>query len=130
MREVEYEHELGENTFVRVRFVRERKQIQPMAKRVKKRKLTEDEIIQRNLDLQTAFNNYIFDHPEVLDKLPNSFRLVILPQDDPELSLLNLHMLSKRQKRGKPVVIVLMRSSGRISITAQPDVFLPLPLAA
>ncbi|MEK6575815.1 MAG: DUF5647 family protein [Chloroflexota bacterium] len=99
-------------------------------KELKKRKLTEDEIIQRNLDLQTAFNNYIFDHPEVLDKLPNSFRLVILPQDDPELSLLNLQMLSKRQKRDKPVVIVLMRSSGRISITAQPDVFLPLPLAA
>src|SRR3990172_2085457 len=106
------------------------REVRTMAKRVKKRKLTEDEIIQRNLDLQTAFNNYIFDHPEVLDKLPNSFRLVILPQDDPELSLLNLHMLSKRQKRDKPVVIVLMRSSGRISITAQPDVFLPLPLAA
>jgi len=101
-----------------------------MAKRVKKGKLTDDEIIQRNLDLQGAFNNYIFENPKVLDRLPNSFRLVILPQDDPELSLINLQMLNKRQKGDRPVVIVLMRSSGRVSIKkTQPDVFLPLPLA-
>jgi hypothetical protein len=57
--------------------------------------------------------------------------LVILPQDDPELSLINLQMLNKRPKRDKPIVIVLMRSSGRVSIRkSQPDVFLPLPLAA
>jgi hypothetical protein len=40
-------------------------------------------------------------------------------------------MLNKRPKRDKPVVIVLMRSSGRVSIRkSRPDVFLPLPLAA
>ena len=101
-----------------------------MAKRIKKQKLTDDQIIQRNLNLQTAFNNYIFENPEMLDRLPASFRLVILPQDDPELSLINLQMLNKRQKKDKPVVIVLMKS-GRISIKhAEPDVFLPLPVAA
>ena len=101
-----------------------------MAKRVKKQRLTADEIIQRNLDLQTTFNNYIFENPGMIDRLPNSFRLVILPQDDPQLSLINLQMLNKRQKKDKPVVIVLMKS-GRISIKkSEPDVFLPLPLAA
>ena len=102
-----------------------------MAKRVKKAKLTEDDIVQRNLDLQTAFNNYLFENPDMLDRLPASFRLVILPEDDPEFSLINLQMLNKRPKRDKPVVIVLMRSSGRVSIKkSQPDVYLPLPLAA
>ena len=102
-----------------------------MARQIKKKKLTDDEIVQRNLDLQMAFNKYIFEKPEVLDHLPDSFRLVILPQDDPELTLVNLQMLNKRQKRDKPVVIVLMRSSGRISLKKlQPDLFLPLPLVA
>ncbi len=102
-----------------------------MAKRVKKTKLTDDVIVQRNLDLQTAFNKYLFENPEMLDRLPSSFRLVILPQDDPELSLINLQMLNKRQKRDRPIVIVLMQSGGRVSIKkSQPDVFLPLPLAA
>lgn len=102
-----------------------------MARQIKKKKLTDDQIVQRNLDLQMAFNKYIFENPEVLDHLPDRFRLVILPQDDPELSLVNLQMLNKWQKRDKPVVIVLMRSSGRISLKKlQPDVFLPLPLAA
>ena len=102
-----------------------------MAKRVKKAKMTEDDIVQRNLDLQTAFNKYLFENPDMLDRLPVSFRLVILPEDDPELSLINLQMLNRRQKRDKPVIIVLMRSSGRVSVKkSQPDVFLPLPLAA
>jgi threonine dehydrogenase-like Zn-dependent dehydrogenase len=62
-----------------------------MAKRIKKQKLTDDEIVRRNLNLQ---------------------------------------MLNKRQKKDKPVVLVLMKS-GRISIKqAEPDVFLPLPVAA
>ncbi|MBI4630434.1 MAG: hypothetical protein HY740_01730 [Chloroflexi bacterium] len=66
----------------------------------------------------------------MMDRLPNSFRLVILPQDDPELSLINLQMLNKRQKKDKPVVLVLMKS-GRVSIKhTEPDVFLPLPVAA
>lgn len=102
-----------------------------MAKRLQKQTLTKDEIVERNLALQTAFNQYMFDHPNMLERLPDSFRLVILPQDDPELSLINLQMLNSRQKRDKPVVIVLMRSKGRIAVSQlAPDVFLPLPLAA
>ncbi len=102
-----------------------------MAKRIQKQKLTRDKIIERNLALQTAFNQYLFDHPAMLDRLPDSFRLVILPQDDPELSLINLQLLNSRQKRDTPVVIVLMRSKGRVAVSQiQPDVFLPLPLAA
>ncbi len=102
-----------------------------MAKRIQKQKLTQDEIVERNLILQTAFNQYMFDHPELLDRLPDSFRLVILPHDDPELSLINLQMLNARRKSDKPVVIVLMRSKGRVAVRQlPPDVFLPLPLAA
>ena len=101
-----------------------------MAKRVKKHRLTNDDIIQRNLDLQTAFNTYIFENPEMLDRLPVSFRLVILPQDDPELSLINLQLLNERPKKDKPVVIVLMKGQNISSIRKnEPDVFLPLPLA-
>jgi len=34
-----------------------------MAKRIQKQKLTQGKIVERNLALQTAFNQYLFDHP-------------------------------------------------------------------
>src|SRR3990172_7194951 len=43
-----------------------RPKVRAMAKNIKKRKLTDDDIVQRNLNLQFAFNRYIFDNPEML----------------------------------------------------------------
>jgi len=76
-----------------------------MAKGIKKQKLTDEEIVRRNLDLQTAFNNYIFKNPGMMDRLPNSFRLVILPQDDPELSLINLQILNSDRRKTNPLCL-------------------------
>ena len=89
--------------------------------------LTNDEIIQRNVDLSFAFNRYIFDHPQVLDQLPGEFRLVILPQSDPALSMHNLKMLNQWRERDKPVVLVLMQDGWETAgVSVRPDVFLPV----
>jgi hypothetical protein len=39
--------------------------------------MTDDEMFERNLELQTAFMQYLSDHPDILDRLPDDFRLVI-----------------------------------------------------
>ena len=92
-----------------------------------KRKVIPPQAGERNLTLQANFNQYILDHPEVLDQLPEKFRLVILPLDDPELSAYNLYMLRNWEKRDKPVVIVLMQASGMVTIKKiRPEVYLPL----
>ena len=89
--------------------------------------LDEAAVVQRNLDLQAAFNNYLVANPEVLDRLPPKFRLVILPDDDPQLSWYNLNLLGKQGDQSKPVVIVRLRQSGRIDLEeAQPEVLVPL----
>ena len=96
-----------------------------MAKR--KAKLAEDEIVKRNLNLHSAFTQYILERPEILDHLPSDFRLVILPENDPELRAYNLELLDKHPAKGKPVIFVRMRLDKKIDFKKQrPTVYLPL----
>ncbi|MBI3764177.1 MAG: hypothetical protein HY260_20235 [Chloroflexi bacterium] len=89
--------------------------------------LDEVAVVNRNLELQTAFNNYIFANPDVLDRLPDRFRLVILPEDDPQLCWYNLDLLTKQGDQNKPVVIVRMRRGGQIDFAqSRPEVLVPL----
>jgi len=71
--------------------------------------MTDEEMFNKNLDLHTAFMQYILDHPKFLDRLPSDFHLVILPEDDPALAKRNRDLL-KTQNFGKPVVVVRMKS--------------------
>ncbi|HZQ07421.1 MAG TPA: DUF5647 family protein [Anaerolineae bacterium] len=71
--------------------------------------MTDQELFQRNMDLQTAFIQYTLSHPEILDKLPTDYQLVILPEDEPELVRRNQELLEK-QKFNKPIVVVRMKS--------------------
>ena len=92
--------------------------------------MTNDEILERNLDLQTAFMQYLFDHPDILDHLPDDFRLVILPDDDPELGQRNLELLSQRGNGDKPLVIARLRTRQPFDLEASPpQVFVPLMAA-
>ncbi|MDE3089512.1 MAG: hypothetical protein KGJ80_09030 [Chloroflexota bacterium] len=71
--------------------------------------MNDQEMFNRNLELETAFNQYILEHPEILDRLPSDFHLVIFPEDDPELANRNQALLES-QNFGKPVVVVRMKS--------------------
>ncbi len=89
--------------------------------------MTDSEMLERNLELQTAFMRYLFNHPELLDHLPDDFWLVILPDDDPELGQRNLGLLGQRGNGDKPVIIVRMRTRQPLDLEAQPpQVFTPL----
>lgn len=72
--------------------------------------MTHDEMLQRNIDLETAFGQYVLEHPEILDTLPKDFQLLILPDDDPELARRNQELL-EQQNFGKPIVVVRMTST-------------------
>lgn len=41
-------------------------------------------------ELSEQFNRYVFDHPEILDKIPDKAVLVLLDADDPEFNQANL----------------------------------------
>ena len=93
--------------------------------------MTDDEMFERNLELQTAFMQYILDHPDILDRLPDDFRLVILPDDDPELGQRNLELLGHQGDADKPVVIARMRTQRPFDMkTRPPQVFVPVTAVA
>ena len=53
---------------------------------------------------------YVFAHPEVLDRIPAGASLLIIPTDNAELAQANEHTLRSLRARGLPVVVVRMKS--------------------
>ena len=69
-----------------------------MARKVK------SDIAERNIRITGEIMEYLINHPKVFDVLPDHFELVVLPEDDPEISLFNLELLQKYGSEGKPIV--------------------------
>ncbi len=89
--------------------------------------MRDDKIFEFNVDLQAAFMQYVIAQPGVLDQLPDDFQLVILSDDDPELSWRNLELLKEQGDADKPIVIVRMRTQELVDMTTQPlQIFTPI----
>ena len=52
---------------------------------------------------------YVFEYPDVLDKMPRGAVLVILPEDDKELHDENYKVSEENKKKGVHVFIVTMK---------------------
>jgi len=68
--------------------------------------MTEDELVAKNLILTTEFDRYVLEHPEFAEQIPPNAQVVLLPEDDPELSERNLEISRKQREPGQPVVYV------------------------
>ena len=68
-------------------------------------------IVEYNIALLGRLMRYLLANPSVFNSLPDSFELVILPEDDPEIRLYNLQLLDNYGSEGKPVVLVRMKTS-------------------
>jgi len=83
------------------------------------------EVIERNLNLVSEITRFIFQNPSLLDNLPSDFQLVVLPEDDPELSLYNLKLMTSHQV-DKPIVMVRLSSGQPDFIHNPPQLYVPL----
>lgn len=54
--------------------------------------------------------NYVFEHPEVLDRIPEGAVLVILPKDDEVLYDENYKVMTENKMKGIPVFVVTMKT--------------------
>ena len=89
--------------------------------------MKDDEMFELNIDLQAAFMQYVIARPDVLDQLPDDFRLIILSDDDSALSWRNLELLKEQGDTDKPIVIVRMRTRELVDLMAQPlQIFVPV----
>jgi hypothetical protein len=73
---------------------------------LKEIKMTKDELFHKNLMLSHEFDLYVLEHPEILEGIPNHAKIVLLPDDDPELAGINLKMAKKAQEPGQPIVLI------------------------
>ncbi|MBI5490516.1 MAG: hypothetical protein HY905_24490 [Deltaproteobacteria bacterium] len=72
--------------------------------------MTQDEMVQRNLDLHAEWMRYVFENPDVLDRIPPQAVLVFVPEDDVELATENLKTVDSAKRTGQTVVVIRMKT--------------------
>ena len=72
--------------------------------------MTKEEIVKKNLDLHAEWMKYVFEHPDVLDRVPKGAVLVLLPEDDDELYAENSKTLEDNKKKNIPIFVVKMKT--------------------
>ena len=72
--------------------------------------MTKEDIVKKNLDLHAEWMKYVFENPDVLDRIPKNAVLVILPEDDEELYRENYKVLEENKGKGIPVFVVRMKT--------------------
>lgn len=83
-------------------------------------------VVEKNLALLEIVTRYLLSKPQMMSGLPSNFELVILPEDDPEISLYNLKLLDTYGSEGNPVVFVRLKSSHITNIkTVSPQLYVP-----
>ena len=84
-----------------------------------------DKVVERNVHLTGEIIKYILNHPKMLDVLPEKFELVLLPEDDPEVRMLNLDLLDKYGSEGKPIVFARINTHA-MTAKWRPSIFVPV----
>ena len=84
-------------------------------------------VVDRNLRLTQRVMSYLMTNPNLFEALPDKFELVVLPDDDPELSVYNLDLLDRYGSEARPVVFARL-SVAQAEVT--PQVFAPVLKAA
>lgn len=81
------------------------------------------DIATRNITLTGEIMRYLLDNPKIFESLPDNFELVVLPEDDPEISMFNLDLLKKYGSEGKPIVFARIKSD---AAKKEPSIFVPV----
>jgi len=70
----------------------------------------ETKMIERNIELSAEFSRYLFEHPEIEEKIPVDAEIVLLPEFDKELKSFNLKMGKDIEAEGGKVAYVSIKS--------------------
>jgi hypothetical protein len=69
----------------------------------------EKETTERNIELSAEFSRYLFEHPEMEEKIPADAEIILLPQFDEELKKNNLKLGKLSESEGSKVVYVSIK---------------------
>ncbi len=66
----------------------------------------EERYVERNMELSAEFSRYIFEHPEIEEKIPIGTEIILLPEYDKELKEFNLKLGKDMESEGDKVVYI------------------------
>ncbi|MBI4681331.1 MAG: hypothetical protein HY753_09080 [Nitrospirae bacterium] len=69
----------------------------------------EKDMIERNIEITAEFSRYLFEHPEIEDKIPMDAEIVLLPEFDKELKEFNIRMGKDMEAKGCKVVYIRIK---------------------
>lgn len=69
----------------------------------------EKEMIERNIEISAEFSRYLFEHPEIEDKISMDAEIILLPEFDKELKAFNLALGKDMEAEGSKVVYVSIK---------------------
>jgi hypothetical protein len=67
-------------------------------------------MIERNIELSAEFSRYLFEHPELEEKIPIGAEIVLLPEFDKELKEYNLGLGRNIESEDGKVVYIAIKS--------------------
>lgn len=71
--------------------------------------MDEKKLIERNIELSAEFSRYLFEHPEIEEKIPLDAEIVFLPEFDEDLKNFNLNLGKNIEKEGGRVVYITIK---------------------
>lgn len=66
-------------------------------------------MIERNIELSAEFSRYLFEHPEIEEKIPVDAEIILLPEFDEELKEFNLGLGKDIEANGGRVVYISIK---------------------
>ena len=70
----------------------------------------EENLIERNIELSAEFSRYLFEHPELEEKLPQGVEVILLPEYNDELKEYNLKLGRDIEVEGKKVIYIKIKN--------------------
>jgi len=69
----------------------------------------EKEMIERNIELSAEFSRYLFEHPEIEEKIPLDAEIILLPEFDKELKEFNLGLGKNIESEGGKIFFISIK---------------------
>ncbi len=71
--------------------------------------IKEKEMIEKNIELSAEFSRFLFEHPEIEEKIPVGTEIILLPEFDEELKEFNLRLGKDIEAEGSKVVYISIK---------------------
>jgi hypothetical protein len=71
--------------------------------------IKEKRMVEQNIELSAEFSRYLFEHPEIEEKISVDAEVVLLPEFDEELKEFNLQLGKNIEKEGGKVIYISIK---------------------